>query len=156
MLNDLGTLYQAQGRLNDAIHCYRQALEHLLPEAEGCPNVAMVHNNLGLALIQTGDLLAGVDEIERAGKLYRALDMVRGEVQVQVNLGQIFQRRGESRRALDVYHAALDAVRDLGERRVEVEVLNGMGIAHRHLGQLDQAIAYHCGALFLTNEKGTN
>jgi tetratricopeptide (TPR) repeat protein len=156
VLNDLGTLYQAQGRLNDAIHCYRQALEHLLPEAEGSPNEAMVRNNLGLALLQTGDDLGGVDELERAGKLYRALDMVRGEVQVQVNLGQIFQRRGESRRALDVYHAALDAVRDLGERRVEVEVLNGMGIAHRHLGQLDQAISYHCGALFLTNEKGTN
>jgi tetratricopeptide (TPR) repeat protein len=152
VLNDLGTLYQAQGRLTDAIPCYRQALAHLLPEAAGGLNAAMVHNNLGLALIQTGDDVAGVAELERAGALYRALDMVRGEVQVQVNLGQVYRQRGESRRALEVYQTALDAVRDLGARRVEVEVLNGMGIAHRHLGQLDQAVACYTASLELAQQ----
>jgi tetratricopeptide (TPR) repeat protein len=53
-----------------------------------------------------------------------------------------------------VLKQALDAARGLGGRSVEGDVLGGLGLAYRHLGQVEQAVVYHQKALEIAREIG--
>lgn len=56
---DLGVMYAKQGRLNDAIKCFRRALA-ISPDSAG------LHANLGLACYHTGQIEESVSHLRRA------------------------------------------------------------------------------------------
>lgn len=148
-LNDLGTLHFARGEWAQAVECYREALTRLRPFRAGMTDEAMVRNNLGLALMSLGQDEAGIVELEQALDLYRRLGQAQQAAKVQINLGQMYHRRGDIARALEIYQNALQPLRKLGDRPVEVEVLNSLGVLYRYQGRLDQAITYHTESLSL-------
>jgi len=57
--NNLGLVYAEQGRYEEAINEYRQALEK-------DRNFVMAYNNLGLAFAGRGQLDAAIDEFRKA------------------------------------------------------------------------------------------
>ncbi|WP_423225362.1 tetratricopeptide repeat protein [Candidatus Amarolinea aalborgensis] len=154
VLNDLGTLHQARGELPSAVARYRQALARLLLGWTGTSEEAMIRNNLGLALISSGDDTAGAAELEQARALYDQLGQPQGVARAQINLGQVYRRRGELARASAAYEEALQVLRRHGEQRAVIDVLNNLGILARHQGLLDQAMTYYTDSLVLAQQVG--
>ena len=55
-------MYQQQGKLDDAISAFRRALQYL-------PNAPEIHNTLGTALRQKGDMEAARPEFQEPARL---------------------------------------------------------------------------------------
>lgn len=62
--------------------------------------------------------------------------------------------RGYSREATSLLALSVNAARALGQQRDESRLLGCLGIAHRDLGQIDQAVDWHQRALDLACELG--
>ncbi len=147
VLNDLGTLVQAQGDYERAYAYYRQGHQHIRATRPDSAEEAMLLNNLGMAGLATGAVEEGQKALEGAFTLYRQLGLPVGAARVQVNLGQLYRQQGEMEKALDAYTEALAIIHDFGDQTVEVEILNSLGVLHRFRGDLHQAHSYYSRSL---------
>ena len=68
------------------------------------------------------------------------------------NLGILDRMRGEFDRALTHFGAALDAVREAGNRRQEAHVLGNLGTFYLEQNQWDEAGAHYDAALVVSRE----
>ena len=120
-----------QGKLDEAVACYRRALELK-------PDFAEAHNNLGVALQDQGQLDEAVACYRRALELKPRLR--RGPQQP----GQCAARtRGSSDEAVACYRRALELKPDFAEAH------SNLGNAFKDQGRLDEAIACYRRALEL-------
>jgi predicted O-linked N-acetylglucosamine transferase (SPINDLY family) len=154
--NNLGNALKAQGQLDEAVACYRRALE-LKPdfavahntlgvalqaqgkvaEAVACycralelkPNFAEAHNNLGNAY------LAGGQMDEAVACYRRALELQPGYAAAHLNLGNALQSQGQLGEAVACCRRALELQPDF------VAAHNNLGDALKAQGQLDEAVA---------------
>ncbi|MGB7294282.1 MAG: tetratricopeptide repeat protein [Candidatus Aminicenantales bacterium] len=101
-INLLGSIYNRQGRIDQAISSFRRAseLNPALPE---------LHFNLGLAYSKKGDAESAVIEYQRAVQLNSGLAIA------QANLGCQYLILGQSDHAIAACRAALRACPDLAE-----------------------------------------
>ena len=154
--NNLASALRQQGKLDEAIACWRRALELK-------PDFVEVHNNVGNAAMDQGKL-------EDAVACYRrALELKPDYVQAHNNLGVALKRQGKldqaiacCRRALELKPDYAEAHYNLGNavmgqgnfdeaiacwrRALELkpdyaEAHNNLGVAFKDQGKLDQAIA---------------
>jgi len=154
LLNDLGTLDQARGDLPAAVAHYRASLQRLPSTESGTGDVAMIRNNLGLALVGLGDRAAGLAELEQTRAIYERLGFPQGVARAQINLGQFYARRGDHAAATAAYQEALATLRRFGEGRLVAEVLNSLGVLAKTQGQFEQAADYYTQSLALAQEAG--
>lgn len=152
LLNDLGTLDQACGDLRAAVEHYRASLQRLPPTEGDTGDAAMIHNNLGLALVSLGERAAGLPELEQARAIYERLGYPQGTARAQINLGQLYARQGDHAAANAAYQEALAILRRFGEGRMIAEVLNSLGVLAKTQGQFDQAADYYTQSLALAQE----
>lgn len=92
--NDLGIVRRAQGRLGDAVACYREAIRHQ-------PNLVDAHSNLGNAL----KLLGQLDQAEASCR--QALQLNPDHAAAHNNLGNALADQGRMDEAIAAYRAAL-------------------------------------------------
>ena len=122
---NLGTVLQAQGKLDEAVAQYRHALTLK-------PNLAEIHVNLGNVLLAQGELDESVACFERA------LALKPDSAEAHNNLGNALQRQGKLEHALAIYERALAIKPDYAE------VHYNMGSVRREQDRLDEAVAcYH-------------
>ena len=119
--NNLGTTLLDQGRLNEALSYFEQAL------AEN-PNKAEIYNNIGDTLLQLGR----VDE--SFSPLRKALDLDPNRPDVRSNLGNALLRTGRLEESIVQLRAALNVQPDY------VFALNHLGAALLLAGRADQAM----------------
>jgi tetratricopeptide (TPR) repeat protein len=119
-------LATAEGKTDAAIDMAEHALELASENAKDATNPIWVRN-LGVALIDVGDLLAGAGDFEKAEKCYKqALDLRRqlaqqqSDVQTREDLqlaldrvGKIADLRGRGEQALAAYREALETLQKL-------------------------------------------
>ena len=97
--NDLGHVFQAQGKLDDAIDSHRRALELK-------PDYAEAHNNLGGAFHKQ-------DKLEEAAACYeRALELNPDYAEAHNNLGVALKDMGKLNEAIASYRRALQLMPD--------------------------------------------
>jgi tetratricopeptide (TPR) repeat protein len=92
--------------------------------------------------------------LEPALSAARRLKRRNWEGQALGNLGLMFARLGEYRRAIENYEKALEIVRDIGDRRGESAALGNLGLAYKNLGQYRRAIEYQEKRMEITRELG--
>jgi tetratricopeptide (TPR) repeat protein len=122
--SNLGTILQAQGRLEEAAACFDQALALQ-------PNWAEVHTNLGNILQKQGKL-----EEAEACQL-RALALKPDFAEACSNLGLVRQAQGKLSEAVECYERALALKPDY------VEAHNNLGTALLELDRVDEAVAQY-------------
>ncbi|MDD5249700.1 MAG: tetratricopeptide repeat protein [Rhodocyclaceae bacterium] len=127
---DRGNAHLANGELDAALACYRQAVDIDPGYAEG-------HNNLGAALLQQGR------NDEAIACCRRALALKPDLVQPHVNLGNAYKNQGRKDQAIACFHAALSRNADLPE------VHNNLGLLLLERGRLDDALVCFGKALAL-------
>ena len=119
-----------QGKLDEAVACYRRALELK-------PDFAEAHNNLGVALKDQGKL-------DEAVACYRrALELKPDFAEAHNNLGNALKDQGKLDEAVACYRRALELKPDYAEAH------NNLGMALKDQGKLDEAIACYRRALEL-------
>jgi superkiller protein 3 len=87
---NLGNAYSAQGKLDEAVREYQEALRIN-------PNLAEAHNNLGLAYSDQGKLDEAVRECQEALKINPNL------AAAHLNLGLAYSRQGKLNEAIECY-----------------------------------------------------
>jgi Flp pilus assembly protein TadD len=122
--------HQQQGRLDEAVACYRMAL-NLKPD---CPEA---HNNLGTALAQQGLL-------EKAVQCFRkALGFKPDYPDAYTNLGTALQQQGLLQEAIACFRIALDLQPESPEAH------NSLGCVLGKLGRSTEAVACYRRAIDL-------
>ncbi|NVO12856.1 MAG: tetratricopeptide repeat protein [Rhodoplanes sp.] len=121
---------KAQGRLEEAVQRYREALAV-------APRSAIAHNNLANVLT----LLGRIDEA--AGHLRQALAASPTAVEVHNNLGNALKRLGDTTGAIAHYRAAIAAKPDYADAHLN------LGSTLTTLGETEAAIAHLHTALRL-------
>ncbi len=92
---NLGTVYQAQGRFDEAATCYREALRIN-------PNFPLAFNNLGVVLDEQGH------HDEAAAALRRAVELKPDLADAHFNLGANRQLKGDIAAAAENYRKAIE------------------------------------------------
>ena len=119
-----------QGKLDEAVGCYRRALELK-------PDFAAAHNNLGNTLKEQGKL-------DEAVACYRrALELKPDYVGAHSNLGVAFREQGKLDEAIACYRRALEQKPDYAEAHIN------LGVAFTEQGKLEEAVACYRRALEL-------
>src|SRR3989338_5616339 len=119
--NNLGVVYEKQGRLDEAIKEYRMTLSLK-------PGYAEAHNNLGVVYAKQG-------QIDEAIKEFRtALSLKPGYAEAHNNLGNVYEKEGQIDKAIEEYRMALSIKPDY------VDAHNNLGIVYKKQGRLDEAI----------------
>jgi tetratricopeptide (TPR) repeat protein len=120
--NNLGLLATQQGRTDEAIRCFKQAV--LLN-----PDHGIALNNLGNAY----RLQKNWDEARRTFE--RALELNANDPEANYGLGMVFAQADDTRRAYDYLQRALKA------RPIYPEALNNLGILYLRTQRRDEAVA---------------
>jgi tetratricopeptide (TPR) repeat protein len=118
--NTLGVVLKRQGRIDEAVAHYREALEIR-------PTYAPAHNNLGNALARQGKLAEAVWEYGEAIRIRPDY------VDAHYNLGLALARQGKLPEAVERFHEVLQ--REPGHVRARVS----LGMAFLAQGKLDDA-----------------
>ena len=127
---NLGYECQWQGRLDEAVACYRMALD-LKPDSPGA------HNNLGTALAQQGLLEEAVQCFRRA------LGLEPGYSDAYTNLGTALQQQGLLEDAVTCFRMALDVKPDSADAH------NNLGSVFGQQGRSDEEVACYRRAIDL-------
>ncbi len=125
---NLGNALRQQGRLDEAIAHYQQALQIR-------PQYADPHNNLGNVLWRQGRLA------EAAFHFQKFLELAPGCAEVHYNLGNVLSQQGRLSEAIDQYRKALEIRPDLAE------VHNNLGNILGRQGRLAEALLCYAKAL---------
>ncbi len=127
-LNNLGVLLRRFGRLDDAVACYRRALEKR-------PDYPLALSNLGMALKEQGNLQ------EAIACLVKALELKPGYADGHNNLAVALDSAGLGDQAALHYRRALELKPD------HIQALGNLGNNERIAGRLDEAIRLQRRAL---------
>lgn len=115
-----GDALRKQGRFEEAVRCYEDALRLR-------PDHADTRNNLGVALGALGHRMQAIECFRAAV----ALDS--GFAEAHINLGNLLQEQGRFEAAIDAYREALRAQPDNGL------AYNNLAMLYHDLGRIDEA-----------------
>ena len=151
-INNLGVLYNAQGKMNEAEQMYVRALRGY-EEAWGAKHASTLDtvNNLGLLYVDQGKMkeaeqmylraLRGKEEVWGA-KHTSTLDTVN-------NLGILHWKRGKLKEAEELYMRSLKGYRDvLGPKHTStLDTVNNLGLLYADQGKMREAEQMYMRAL---------
>lgn len=129
--NNLGAILKRQGKLEEAIKHFQEALRVR-------PSYAGTYFNLGLAMFEQGKLDMAVEYYQQALRIKPSF------VEAHYKLGIVLAQQGKLDRAIEHYLHALQINPDF------VNVHNNLGLAYAERGLLDLAIAEYKEALRTT------
>jgi predicted ATPase/DNA-binding SARP family transcriptional activator len=76
------------------------------------------------------------------------------QVTMSARLGSLALQRGEYERGAELYRSAISLARELGLPAAEAVALDGLGVAHRRAGRLDEARRCHQGVQAIADRIG--
>ena len=132
---DLGEVYRALGRYEDAIACCRRALDLN-------PSYPQALNSLGIALYQNGEIA------EAETKFLEAIRLDGGFVGALLNLGRLVEAQGRLDEAVEAYRKAIRSNPNLASAHL------ALGGALRSSRRPEAALASYQAALALDPEAG--
>ena len=152
-LMELGDIEREEGRYDDALRCYRRALdifrvhENQTGQGRALNGIAVVHE------VQ-GHLAQAIVHYNQAIAIARQIGNKRLEGMHLGNLGGAYRAQGRLDLAIAHYSQALAISREIGDSRFEGIHLGNLGEVYLAQGEMDQAIAHHSEALAISREIG--
>ena len=152
-LNNLGIIYERQGRHQQAADHYRQTAILFAELDDRCGEARALTNLGGIDCLQ-GRYEQAAGHLHRALVLFREIGDRQGEAAALAGLGIVDGRQGRYERAAENYRQAICLAVQIGDRPGEVEAHNGAGAVLLAAGQPGQARAHHQAALALASRIG--
>jgi predicted ATPase/DNA-binding SARP family transcriptional activator len=136
-LTNLGVVAETQGRLDDAVSAYTEALE--LARAHGSDADAQdALWNLANVLVRRGDYPGATSRYEEALRHARRVGEVHAVATLLMNLGVVASTVGDQR-TNDYLNEALETFRSLGDRVAEIWALTNIANHQIGMGDLETA-----------------
>lgn len=138
-LGSLAGIYKLQGRLNEAVNCFEQALRRLGGRSHNLQSHILI--NLGLVYQRLGRVDEAISCQRRALASCQELGDRLGEAAALSNVAWVYSGAGRADDAATGHQQGLAMFREIGHRYGEAEQLWGLGLARDALGERDQARA---------------
>jgi tetratricopeptide (TPR) repeat protein len=129
-LDSLARCSAAQGKINDAINHYQQALQiaqQLTPSTELQQQISVLHSHLADTLTKCGDFATAKTHYQQALAIDEKTDDTRGMATVQLQLGTLAMLQSELSDAEQYYKTALAIFQSLNEMPSVAVVWNQLG-----------------------------
>lgn len=139
-LNNLAESYLMQKKASQALPYLEQA-KALLSGKASDENYSLVINNLASAEYAIGRIEKARGHFEEALELRKINKDLSGELSTRNNLAILHVRNKDYAAALDQFHLALRAARELGLKRGEAIALNNIGQVYLELKDIPKANA---------------
>ena len=151
--SDLGALYKAQGRFEEAIAACQQV--HSLNEGMGN------WRGMGSALMRIGSVYYASEDIDsalswhkRALKLFEEHDDLGGQAMAQNNVGLAYEAGGDFEQAIHHYQESARRHESLNNTQGLVTAYGNLGSASYELGDFEAAIQWYQKDLALSEQIG--
>lgn len=141
-LLDLGRVYWAWGRPEEAVRRYREALEHFQIGNDPAGEAA-AWNNVGVIKRSLGDYQESLDCLERALIKRKEAGEQLEAAQTLANVGNVLWALGRVHQGLERYREAYEVFRGVGHRRSEGKISFNIGLAYGDLGQYERALEWY-------------
>ncbi|GHO56158.1 tetratricopeptide repeat protein [Ktedonobacter robiniae] len=153
ILNNLGSVYQDTGQLQQALSLFKQALS--LSRKVGNREIAVaILNNLGKVYQTMGQPQSALSFFEQALSIRRETNNRAGEAATLSNIAGIYKDTFHPQRALTLFEQTLLIMREIGDRTSEAIILNNMGQMYQTMGQPQRALSLFEQALPIRREIG--
>ena len=106
-------------------------------------HTASVHNSLGVAYRQLGDLSKSSVHLDLARQCWKRLGNGGALASVLNNLGLVYQCQGDYDRALKTFRDGLQSARECGYRRIEACIMISIADLLRDVRMFDEALALY-------------
>jgi DNA-binding SARP family transcriptional activator/tetratricopeptide (TPR) repeat protein len=152
-LTDLGHIHRRQGRNDEAIDDFQQALD--LARAIGNQRAQVTAlNGLARVMRRQGRHEQATHSFEQALDIARAIEDRAGQAEALNGLGDTFWARGRQEEAAHSFEQALEVARASGDRIGYLDALNALGHIHRRQGRYTQATENFVQALAIASGAG--
>lgn len=132
--------------LNKLLDGWRDTHQHALAASMRAGDIlaeARTRNNLGMVLVETGDLDEALMHYRRAEDLFERLGDEHGRSNALVNQASVLRRRGEFAAALDNQRRALEWYRRSERHRRNAGItLRSMSLVEMELGRYEDAVRH--------------
>ncbi|NEQ31464.1 MAG: tetratricopeptide repeat protein, partial [Leptolyngbya sp. SIO4C5] len=151
-LNNIAAVYDNQGRYQEAIDLYQEAIEIIRNTAPDRDFEATIIMNIGSVYQTQGNFDKSLEYHEQALKIFEEIESYIGIASTLSSIGVAYQDQGNYPKALDTLKQALEIVRQKELRPLEDGVLNNMSTVYLSQGNYEQAQIYLDQALELSQE----
>lgn len=152
-LLDQGTQYFNQGRLQDALTIWEQALARYRALADRQGEAAAL-GSIGNAYYFQGQYDRAMEGYQQSLAIARDLGNRQGEAVALGGLGNTYYALGQYDRAIEAHQQSLALKQALGNRPGEATSWGNLGLVYYALGQYDQAIEAYQQALVIARDLG--
>jgi len=111
---NVGNIYHRQDRFEEAIHCYEQAYERLLPH-KNVEGIAVALGNMAMCLISLNDFPRALETHRRARAFSEEQGMPRLVAQADYNIAYLYYFRGQYGPAIEALKATREVCRKVGD-----------------------------------------
>jgi CHAT domain-containing protein/Tfp pilus assembly protein PilF len=153
VLNNIGFLYSALGRKQEALEYYEKALP-IRREVGDRSGEATTLNNIGLVYDALGRKQEALEYYEKALPIYKSVGDRSGQATTLNNIGMVYDALGRKQEALEYYEKALPIFREVGYQSGEAATLNNIGMVYDALDRKQEALEFYEKALPILREVG--
>jgi tetratricopeptide (TPR) repeat protein len=152
-LNNIGMIYDSQGKLEEALSYQERSLA--LREQVGNPaDIATSLNNIGTIYYNERALDEALNYFERALTLFELVGNPTDIATSLNNIGEIYRQQGKLEEALGYHERALALREQVGNPADIATSLNNIGSIYHHQGKLEEALSYYERALAYDEQVG--
>ncbi|MBD2200345.1 MULTISPECIES: CHAT domain-containing protein [Calothrix] len=148
-LNNIGQIYFSQGKNEQALRLYQQALA-IYQENKYPQGIAVTLNNIGRVYASTGKYNQAIESNQQALTNYKTVGDRTGEGVTLSNIGQIYQQQQQYEKATSLYQQALAIHREVSDKVSEAATLKYLGDVLAQQNQPQLAIAFYKQSVNLT------
>ncbi|HDK26138.1 MAG TPA: tetratricopeptide repeat protein [Candidatus Atribacteria bacterium] len=152
-LGNIGNIYHNLGKPDEALGCYKQALEinrklgYEQGTAHNLNNIGTLYNELG----KHDEAFKCQKEALEIGKKYKDEQIIANSLN---NIGVIYTDSGKPEEALKLFQKALELNEKNKYKEGIANVFNNLGLAYSKLRETDQALNYYERALKVNKKIG--
>lgn len=150
---DLGALYKAQGRFQDAIDACQQVYS-LNEKMDNWQGVGSALTRIGSVYYASGDLESSLNSHQRALAHFQKGAEARGQAIAHNNIGLIYEARGEFEQAIHHYQESARLHESFNHLQGVMTAYGNLGSAWYELGDFPTAIEWYQKDLNLSEELG--
>jgi len=152
-LNNIGGIYDLQGRYGEALTAYGEALA-IAREVSDRAGEGTTLNNIGLVYCYQGQYEEALVVLQQALAIRRQVGDRAEEGTTLNNVGAVYHHQGRYGEALVVLHQALAIRHQVGDRAGEGTTLNDIGGVYGDQGRYGEALETYEEALAILREVG--
>lgn len=146
--NSIGLLYWEQQKYQKSVFYFQLAEEIIDPELN--PRLAAATlNNLGNALVKSGDSVMAAESYIRSLRLRENFGSLNELANANLNLGNLYFTTGNSAEAINYYYEAIRLYNETGNLQKSGIAMSNLGSAYNELNMTNAALANHLSAIEL-------